>query len=157
LENPLKYRDSTGHVAVCGLECDDPYAGFKNQSFDEYLKEYGVELGGAAELWDVIEKAAIVLAVKEMGDKLQQYIGGTAASAFAAVFESDENNPFANRMQQLRHVHSEHVHDLEIRQPMAARQENRGARVVPRGESSPGERPCPGSPQLRAAPSSSRR
>jgi RHS repeat-associated protein len=89
LSNPLKYIDPSGHTSICGVGCDEGNWSQGGIDWIEYLSsKYGITFKN----WNPkqLQKSiiSIAAAVGSIGSRLAAEIGGTADSAFRAVYGS---------------------------------------------------------------------
>ncbi|HKZ55602.1 MAG TPA: RHS repeat-associated core domain-containing protein, partial [Anaerolineales bacterium] len=90
LSNPLKYVDPSGHVAMCGANCDEGNWSAGSIDWLAYLARYGVKLVGN---WTARNILVAVVAVGQTGQRLSDVAGGTAAEAFSSVYGTSSSDP----------------------------------------------------------------
>jgi hypothetical protein len=78
MNNPLLYRDPTGHLA-----CSDNHVAEGDCSDQVGTWRYGVTFEGK---WEATDQAYVMEAVRDVGTKFAETLGGTAWDAFRAVY-----------------------------------------------------------------------
>ncbi len=85
LNNPLLYIDPSGCASCVGSNWDDGPQCFGKSTADTLMR-YGVQTYGQ---WDLNHLGALLDAVHAVGDKYSKTVGGSAASAFRKVYQTD--------------------------------------------------------------------
>jgi hypothetical protein len=88
--NPIRYTDPTGH-----LLCSDPNVAEGDCTNEAGYWRFGITFTGS---WSEKDRAAVIQAVRDVGARFAETLGGSAWDAFHSVYGASASDPMTFAM-----------------------------------------------------------